>query len=50
VLQVLIIRQGDKLEPWFRKYLSEDRSGAGNSVSYVDFLCHIHREIRSLLT
>jgi hypothetical protein len=47
--QVLLIRQSDKLEPWFRKYLIEDRSTMGNGVSYVDFLVQLHREIRTLL-
>lgn len=38
-----------KLEPWFRKYLVEDK-GADGSPSYVDFLCAIHREIRNILS
>ena len=43
------MRQRDKLEPLFLQYLVEDRSVQG-TASYVDFLCHIHKEIRSLLS
>ena len=39
-----------------RHYLCEDRSGPGQTgsnsdmnFSYVDFLCHMHKEIRALL-
>lgn len=47
-LQLTIIRQRDKLEPWFNHFMAEDK-GANGSSSYVDFLCHIHKEIRNLL-
>ena len=47
--QLVIIRQRDKLEPVFLQYLMEDR-GSGGTSSYVDFLCHIHKEIRNLLS
>ena len=47
--QLIIMRQRDKLEPLFLQYLVEDRSVQG-TASYVDFLCHIHKEIRSLLS
>jgi protein transport protein SEC24 len=30
------------------KFLVEDRGAEGQS-SYVDFLCHMHKEIRALL-
>lgn len=43
-----VIREKDPLEPWMKKFLVEDKSG--NSISYVDFLCHIHREIRNILS
>jgi len=49
VLQLTIVRQRDKLEPLFQQYLMEDRSSNG-SASYVDYLCHIHKEIRNLLS
>lgn len=48
-MRLIIVRQGDKLEILFRQFLVEDRSCDG-SASYVDFLCHLHKEIRSLLT
>uniref|UniRef100_A0A914VCD2 Protein transport protein Sec24C n=1 Tax=Plectus sambesii TaxID=2011161 RepID=A0A914VCD2_9BILA len=48
-MKLFIIRQQDALEPWMKKFLVEDRS-AGSNASYVDFLCYIHREIRSILS
>jgi len=48
-MKLVIIRQRDKLEPIFRQYLMEDHSASG-SVSYVEYLCHIHKEIRNLLS
>uniref|UniRef100_H2ZC33 Protein transport protein Sec24C n=1 Tax=Ciona savignyi TaxID=51511 RepID=H2ZC33_CIOSA len=47
-MKFTIVRQRDKLEPWFKHLLVEDR-GASGSSSYVDFLCHMHKEIRALL-
>jgi protein transport protein SEC24 len=47
--QLTIVRQRDKLEPVFQQLLVEDR-GSNGSASYVDFLCHIHKEIRNLLS
>ena len=49
VFQLTIVRQRDKLEPWFHHFLVEDK-GLNGSASYVDFLCHIHKEIRNLLS
>ncbi|XP_033744553.1 protein transport protein Sec24C-like isoform X2 [Pecten maximus] len=48
-MKLTIVRQRDKLEPWFNHFLVEDK-GLNNSASYVDYLCHIHKEIRSLLS
>ncbi|BFZ03064.1 hypothetical protein BsWGS_06104 [Bradybaena similaris] len=48
-LKVTIVRQRDKLQSWFEHFLVEDKSLNGGS-SYVDFLCHIHKEIRSILS
>lgn len=42
--QLRVMVQGDKLESVFRQFLVEDR-GVDGSASYVDFLCHLHREI-----
>ncbi|VDM56296.1 unnamed protein product [Angiostrongylus costaricensis] len=46
--KMFVVREKDALEPWMKKFLVEDRSGP-NVMSYVDFLCYIHREIRNLL-
>ncbi|XP_041364667.1 protein transport protein Sec24C-like [Gigantopelta aegis] len=48
-LKLSIVRQRDKLEPWFNHFLVEDK-GLNGSASYVDFLCHIHKEIRNILS
>eukprot|EP00794_Sanderia_malayensis_P007299 gene7299-8115_t len=48
-LKLTIVRQRDKLEPWLKHYLVEDKGFHANQMSYVDFLCHIHKEIRNLL-
>lgn len=47
--QLTIVRQREKLEPVFKHFLVEDR-GTDGSASYVDFLCHMHKEIRNLLS
>uniref|UniRef100_F1KR98 Protein transport protein Sec24C n=1 Tax=Ascaris suum TaxID=6253 RepID=F1KR98_ASCSU len=47
-MKLFVIRQQDALEAWMKRFLVEDRSS--NMPSYVDYLCNIHREIRSLLT
>uniref|UniRef100_A0A1I8I076 Zf-Sec23_Sec24 domain-containing protein n=1 Tax=Macrostomum lignano TaxID=282301 RepID=A0A1I8I076_9PLAT len=54
-LRLYIVRPGDKFESWFLNFLVEDRasdfstSGEGWGSSYVDFLLHVHKEIRSKL-
>lgn len=48
-MKMTIVRQRDKLEPFFKHFLVEDR-GSGGAASYVDFLCHMHKEIRQLLS
>ncbi|XP_065058870.1 protein transport protein Sec24C-like [Rhopilema esculentum] len=48
-LKLSIVRQRDKLEPWLKHYLVEDKGFHAQQLSYVDFLCHIHKEIRNLL-
>jgi len=49
-LKLTIVRQRDKLEIVFKHFLCEDRSAASDSnFSYVDFLCHMHKEIRAML-
>ncbi|KYB24587.1 protein transport protein Sec24C [Tribolium castaneum] len=48
-MRLTIVRQREKLEPVFKHFLAEDR-GTDGSPSYVDFLIHMHKEIRSLLS
>lgn len=48
-MRLTIVRQREKLEPVFKHFLMEDR-GTDGSASYVDFLCHMHKEIRGLLS
>ncbi|CAH1795236.1 unnamed protein product [Owenia fusiformis] len=47
-MKLTIVRQRDKLDPWFHHFLVEDK-GTNGTASYVDFLCHIHKEIRNIL-
>jgi len=47
-MRLTIVRPRDKLEFVFRKFLAEDKH-SDSSSSYVDFLCHLHKEIRALL-
>jgi len=50
-MKLTIVRQRDKLEIVFKHFLCEDRSTASDShFSYVDFLCHMHKEIRAMLS
>ncbi|XP_069609346.1 protein transport protein Sec24C isoform X2 [Ranitomeya imitator] len=48
-MKLLIIKQDDKLEMFFKHLLVEDKNINGGA-SYVDFLCHMHKEIRQLLS
>jgi protein transport protein SEC24 len=48
-LKLFIIKQQDSLESWMKKFLVEDKY-ATNTVSYSDFLCNIHRQIRGILS
>ncbi len=45
----MVVKQEDKLEMIFKHFLAEDKSNNGGA-SYVDFLCHMHKEIRQLLS
>lgn len=47
-MKLFVIRQQDSLEAWMKRFLVEDRTS--NMPSYVDYLCNIHREIRTLLS
>lgn len=48
-MRLTLVRQREKLEPIFKHFLVEDK-GLDNSSSYVDFLCHMHKEIRTILS
>ncbi|XP_001601102.1 protein transport protein Sec24C [Nasonia vitripennis] len=48
-MRLTLTRQREKMEMVMRQYLVEDR-GADGSPSYVDYLCHMHRDIRALLS
>ncbi|XP_061490573.1 protein transport protein Sec24C isoform X2 [Rhineura floridana] len=48
-MKLLIVKQEDKLDLLFKHFLVEDKSMNGGA-SYVDFLCHMHKEIRQLLS
>ncbi|XP_030047656.1 protein transport protein Sec24D [Microcaecilia unicolor] len=48
-MKLLLVKQRDKAELTFRQLLVEDK-GLYGGVSYMDFLCCIHKEIRQLLT
>uniref|UniRef100_A0A8C1VUY8 SEC24 homolog C, COPII coat complex component n=1 Tax=Cyprinus carpio TaxID=7962 RepID=A0A8C1VUY8_CYPCA len=48
-MKLMVVKQEDKLELIFKHFLVEDKSNSGGA-SYVDFLCHMHKEIRQLLS
>ncbi|XP_051559873.1 protein transport protein Sec24D-like isoform X1 [Myxocyprinus asiaticus] len=48
-MKLLIVKQKDRAEIFFRQHLVEDK-GLHGGASYMDFLCYVHREIRQLLT
>ena len=45
--QITIVKQKDANEAAFLRCLTEDKDNDGRS--YVDFLCHVHREIQTSL-
>jgi len=50
-MKLTIVRQRDKLDIIFKHFLCEDRSTTTDTnFSYVDFLCHMHKEIRAILS
>ncbi|XP_061087636.1 protein transport protein Sec24C isoform X2 [Conger conger] len=48
-MKLMVVKQEDRMELVFRQFLVEDKSSNGGP-SYVDFLCHMHKEIRQLLS
>uniref|UniRef100_A0A8D9ENZ4 Protein transport protein Sec24C n=2 Tax=Cacopsylla melanoneura TaxID=428564 RepID=A0A8D9ENZ4_9HEMI len=49
-MRLTVVLQKDKLEVVLRQFLIEDRGYTEQQMSYVDFLCHIHKEIRNQLS
>lgn len=49
---IQIVKQGDALEHWFHSYLYDDKMNIGTQegMSYVDFLCHVHKQIQNKLS
>lgn len=48
-VRMFVVPQQGKHEMVMRNYLVEDK-GMYGTPSYVDFLCHVHKEIRALLS
>ena len=48
-LRLRVLRRGDPLEAAFYNALVEDRSPA-SGMSYVEFLCFLHRQIQNKLS
>ncbi len=47
-MRLRVAKKGDPYEPIFLNLLLEDRSQSG--VSYVEYLCHVHRQIQQKMT
>lgn len=47
-MRLRIAKKGDPFYPVFCNMLVEDRSTAG--MSYVEFLCHVHRQIQEKMS
>ncbi|KAG2466653.1 SC24D protein, partial [Polypterus senegalus] len=48
-MKLTLVKQKEKAELSFRQFLVEDK-GLYGGASYMDFLCHVYKEIRQLLT
>ena len=48
-LRFIVVRQRDNLEIFFKNMLVEDKGVTQNSLSYVEYLYHLHREIKTIL-
>lgn len=48
-LRLRVLRRGDPAEGAFYGALVEDRAGAGGGMSYVEYLCFLHRQIQNKL-
>jgi protein transport protein SEC24 len=47
-MRLRVAKKGDPYYPLFANMLVEDRSTAG--MSYVEFLCHVHRQIQEKMS
>ena len=49
--QLIVTKQKDKSEVFFRRLLKEDKgAGQWEGVTYIEFLCQVHREIKEILS
>ncbi|KAK6645175.1 hypothetical protein RUM43_001451 [Polyplax serrata] len=48
-MRLTVLKERDKMEMVFKQYLMEDHSTDG-SPSYGDFICHMHSQIRTILS
>lgn len=49
-LKLVVLRQNDTLELFFKNLLVEDKGISQNNLSYVEYLYHLHREIKNILS
>lgn len=49
-MKLIVVRQQDNLEIFFKNYLVEDKGLSQTSMSYVDFLYLLHKEIKNILS
>jgi protein transport protein SEC24 len=47
-MRLRVAKKGDPFYPLFTTMMVEDRSSAG--MSYVEFLCHVHRQIQEKMS
>lgn len=47
-MRLRVAKKGDPFYPMFANMMVEDRSTAG--MSYVEFLCHVHRQIQEKMS
>ena len=47
--KLIVVRQRDNLEIFFKNLLVEDQGITPNAPSYVEFLHQLHREIKNIL-
>jgi hypothetical protein len=45
-MRLMIIRQGDKMENWFRRFLVEDQGVTSFQQSYIQYIQYLHNAIR----